>query len=49
MKTKQPLSHKQAKLARKRFPKQKRNEFTITPAFIASLPVGKAGGNNGNN
>jgi hypothetical protein len=36
------LTNKQRKLAKKRFPKQKRNEFTITPAFIASLPVGNA-------
>lgn len=42
MKNKVELSHKQAKVARKRFPKQKRQEFTITPAFIASLPVGNA-------
>jgi len=34
------LSHKQARIARKRFKKQKRQEFTITPAFIASLPIG---------
>ena len=37
------LTNKQRKLAKKRFNKQKRNEFTITPAFIASLPVGKVG------
>lgn len=33
------LSNKQRKLAKKRFPKQKRNEVPLTPAFIASLPV----------
>jgi hypothetical protein len=37
---KKPLSNKQRRVALKAFPKQKRNEFTITPAFIASLPVG---------
>ena len=41
MKTKVELSHKQARIARKAFPKQKRQEFTITPAFIASLPIGE--------
>jgi hypothetical protein len=41
MKTKIELSHKQARIARKRFAKTKRQEFTITPAFIASLPVGE--------
>ena len=41
------LSNKQRKQAKKRFPKQKRNEFTITPAFIASLPVGTIGDTNG--
>ena len=41
------LTNKQRTLAKKRFKKQKRNEFTITPAFITSLPVGNLGGNNG--
>lgn len=37
---KQTKSNKQLTLAKKHFPKQKRNEVDLTPAFIASLPVG---------
>lgn len=40
MKTKIELSHKQRRISLKSFPKQKRQEFIINPAFIASLPVG---------
>ena len=35
----QTKSNKQLALARKAFPKRKRNEVPLTPAFIASLPV----------
>lgn len=38
--TKVELSHKQRRIALKSFPKRKRNEVLLTPAFISSLPVG---------